>query len=203
VNVPLDTKGQTIKSTAGSLLVGDGAGAFDTKVSGSELTLIAGSASVGDRFLNCSFVSGRISMYRAIDLYSSTGALTPMAMSVEVSPVPNLRFTNMPIAPNSGILDSTGTTGGVGQVLTANGSGGWAWNTPATANDLAAVLSAGNSAGSSSLNMNNNDITGIQGFTWNGNATFAGTTQPIPTGSIQGSIPVIIGSSTYYIPYYN
>jgi hypothetical protein len=125
-----------------------------------------------------------------------------MNMSIESSPQPNLRFTNMPIAPNSGILDATGT-GGAGQVITANGSGGWSWQTPSTANDLAAVLSVGNSAGSSSLNMNSNDITGIQGFTWSGNATFSGTTQPIPTGSIQGSIPVIIGSSTYYIPYYN
>jgi hypothetical protein len=108
----------------------------------------------------------------------------------------------MPIAP-SGFLEGTALTGSAGQVITANGSGGWSWQTPSTANDLAAVLSVGNSAGSSSLNMNNNDITGIQGFTWNGNATFSGTTQPPPSGSIQGSIPVIIGSSTYYIPYYN
>lgn len=204
-STPLDTKGQTIKSTAGSLIVGD-AGS-DTRVFGTEVNMIAGSTNILNRFMGCVGVSGALNVYRKLYLYPGTGVVNGIEMSVESSPIENLRFTNMPIAPNSGICDAIGT-GSVGQVITASGSGGWSWQTPATPppDSLSAVLSAGNNAGGNSIDMNSNNLTNARNFSWGfagGTTEYAGTTSSGPIGSAVGSIPIDIGGTTYYIPYYS
>lgn len=157
--VPFDTKGQIIKSTSGSLVVG-GTTVFDTQiVSDTTVSMKAGSSASGDRFMDCTGAAGVVNFYRKLYLYPSTGPVSGMEISVESSPIQSLRFTNMPIAPNSGICDGVGT-GTVGQVITANGGGGWSWQTPASPppDSLSAVLSAGNSAGLSQINMDGNSI---------------------------------------------
>jgi hypothetical protein len=158
VNVPLDTKGQTIKSSAGSLLVGDG-GVFDTKVAGSEVYLIAGSASVGDRFLGCSGVSGDVYIYRKTNFTDTVGAGQPAVFEVVNSPFRSLQISQLPVHIASGFSDGS-TTGSAGQLITATGGGNWAWANPASppTPSLSGVLSAGNSAGSSQINMDGNAI---------------------------------------------
>jgi hypothetical protein len=107
----------------------------------------------------------------------------------------------LPIAP-SGFLEGSALTGGNGQVITANGGGGWSWATPTSVPTWFPIAPA---APAGALDMNSNDLTNVANFSWGaslGTTEFKGMTASAPSGSIQGSIPINIGGNTYYIPYY-
>ena len=153
---PLDTKGQYIKSTAGSLLVGDASA--DTRIAGTETYLIAGSANIGDRFLGCVGVAGDVYIYRKTNFTDTVGAAQPAVFEVVSSPFRTLQISQLPVSFASGISDGS-TLGSAGQVITSTGTN-WSWqNIPSPpAPSLSSVLSAGNSAGSSQINMDGNSI---------------------------------------------
>lgn len=155
--VPLDTMGQAIKSTAGSLIVGGGT-IYDTRIDGTEVNLIAGSSNITDRFLGCAY-AGDVYIYRRTNFTDTTGPGQPAVFEVVNSPFRSLQISGLPIAPSSGISDGS-TTGSAGQIITAIGGGNWQWQNPASppTPSLSGVLSAGNSAGSSQINMDGNSI---------------------------------------------
>ena len=155
---PFDAKGQRIKSTAGSFLLGDASTGFDTRITGSETYLIAGDNDVAYRFLGCAGVSGDVYIYRRTNFTDTTGAGQPAIFEVVNSPFRTLQQSGLPIAFASGISDGS-TLGSAGQVITST-STGWSWqNVPPSATpSLSGVLTAGNSAGSSQINMDGNAI---------------------------------------------
>jgi len=205
--VPLDAMGQRVKSSSGSFLLGDGSISVDTRISGLGVYLTAGTNDTAYRFLDCFGLTGDVYIYRRTNFTDTTGPGQPAVFEVVTSPFRSLQMSGLPIAPASGISDGI-TTGSVGQVITANGSSGWSWQTPSAppADSLSAVLSAGNNAGGNGIDMNSNNLINARNFSWGfagGTTEFAGTTAPAPSGSAIGSIPIDIGGTTYYIPYYS
>lgn len=194
--VPLDTKGQRIKSTAGSLLVGDYTLNLDTRVSGSDVYLTAGENDINYRFLGCSGINGDVYIYRKTNFTDTTGAGQPALFEVVNSPIRNLQISGIPINP-TGFCDSAGT-GSASQVITANGSGGWSWGNVS--------IPSWFSMASGNLDMNNYNLSNVANFSWgasSGTTEYLGTTVPFSSGTMMGAIPITIGGNTYYLPYYS
>ena len=202
VNVPFDTKGQRIKSTAGSLLVGDYTLNLDTRVSGSDVYLTAGENDINYRFLGCSGLTGDVYIYRRTNITDTTGAGQPAVFEVVNSPSRHLQISGMPIAP-SGFLDNVSLGGSAGQVITATGFNTWSWQTPA---GIPTWFSSAPSSPAGALDMNANHLSNVSNFSWglaSGTTEYLGTPQAAPSGSPVGSIPITIGGTTYYIPFYS
>jgi hypothetical protein len=199
--VPLDTKSQAIKSTTGSLIVGGGT-AYDTRIDGTDIYMIAGSSSIANRFMACSGVSGNITFTRPISMYANNGVGNGPILTVVSSPFDSLQISGVPLAPSSGISDGS-TTGSAGQVVTAIGGGNWQWQSPPS---VPTWFSSAPAAPSGSLNMNDNHLSNVANFSWgaaSGTTEYLGSSAAAPTTSIAGSIPITIGATTYYIPYYS
>lgn len=195
----LDTKGQVVKSTAGSLILGGGT-AFDTRIDGTEVNLIAGSSNIGDRFFGC-VGTGNVHIYRPLNFYNGTGPANNATFSIQTSPVEHLQLTNMPFAPSSGFLDGAGT-GSAGQVITALGGGNWNWASPTP---VPTWFSSAPSYPSGSLTMNDNNLTNVRDFSWGasgGTTEYLGTPSFGIPGSLVANIPIVIGGINYYIPLY-
>ena len=80
------------------------------------------------------------------------------------------------------VVDVSAATAPVsGQVLTATSGTAATWQTPA-ATTLSAVLTSGNSAGSTSINMNSQNITSINQLSFAGDVIANGTTDKIQVG---------------------
>ena len=150
----------------------------------------------GVKFFECGGMNPTFS--RPLEITESAGTAV---FQVNISPQPNLSISGLPIAP-SGFLEGSALTGGAGQVITANGGGGWSWQTPTSVPTWFPIAPA---APTGALDMNSNDLTNVANFSWGasaGSTEYLGTTAGIPA-TIQGSIPINIGGNTYYIPYYN
>ena len=155
---PFDAKGERVKSTSGSFLLGDGSISVDTRITGQGVNLISGDNDVAYRFLSCFGVGGDVYIYRRTNFTDTTGAGQPAVFEVVNSPFRSLQISQLPVAFASGISDGS-TLGSAGQVITST-STGWSWqNIPSPSTPpLSAVLTAGNSAGSSQINMDGNAI---------------------------------------------
>jgi len=153
--VPFDARGQYIKSSGGSLLLGDAT--TDVRIAGTETYLIAGSANITDRFLGCAGLND-VYIYRRTNFTDTTGPAQPAVFEIVSSPFRSLQISQLPVAFASGISDGS-TLGSAGQVITSTGTG-WSWANvpPSPTPSLSGVLSAGNSAGSSQINMDGNSI---------------------------------------------
>jgi len=198
--VPLDAKGQRVKSSSGSFLVGDGDISVDTRISGLGVSLIAGTNDVANRFLEC-FNTADVYIYRRTNFTDTTGAGQPAVFEVVNSPFRSLQISGLPIAPSSGISDGS-TTGSAGQYLSATGGGQVQWQTLSSAPTWFPIAP---SAPGGSLDMNNNNLSNVANFSWGasgGTTEYLGTTTGGAPGSLVASIPIIIGGITYYIPLY-
>jgi hypothetical protein len=144
INITADTTGTVALNSAGGNIL----------LNGNSATLSAGGSV--NKFLDCVGVGGNITLYRPLVFTDNTNSATFQVVS---SPFPSLQTQNLPLAVSSGFSDGS-TTGSAGQVITAIGGGNWNWATPPAppADTLSGVLSAGNSAGSSQINMDGNSI---------------------------------------------
>jgi hypothetical protein len=175
---------------------------LDTRVSGSDVYLTAGENDINYRFLGCSGLTGDVYIYRRTNITDTTGAGQPAVFEVVNSPSRHLQISGMPIAP-SGFLDNSSLGGAAGQVITATGFNTWSWATPAA---IPTWFSVAPSSPAGALDMNANHLSNVSNFSWglaSGTTEYLGTPQAAPSGSPVGSIPITIGGTTYYIPFYS
>jgi hypothetical protein len=185
INITADTTGTVALNSAGG----------EVFLNGNSVRMNTG----GVKFFECGGVITNPTFSRPVDITESAGTAT---FSIVGSPQPAISVGGLPLQVSSGFADGVGT-GGAGQVITANGAGGWSWDTPAS---IPTWFSVAPSAPSGSLDMNSNNLSNVSNFSWgtaSGTTEYLGTTAPVPSGSIQGSIPITIGLNTYYIPYYS